>query len=123
VRVWLPDSYHTSVYCHVIMQNENYLWWYGSLLTNPGEIGIRALIDLDARQAVDVFAPSGLSWFEGGAVVCLRGSGSLWFLPAREAPRTIHDLTEYTVDEFAGYTCGTLWEPGMLVLTSRDLAE
>jgi hypothetical protein len=123
MRAWIPDSYRTAVYCHVIMQNGNYIWWYGSPLTNPGEIGIRALIDLDARQAVDVFAPSGPSWFDGGAVVCLKGSGSLWFLPASEAPRTAHDMTEYTVEEFAGYTCTTLWESGTLVLTNRELTE
>jgi hypothetical protein len=121
IRAWIPDSYRAAVYCHVIMLDGNYLWWYGSPLTHSGQIGNRTLIDLNVLQAVDVFAPSGPTWFEGGAVVCLRGGGSLWFLVASQAPRQVQGMTEYTVAEFPGYTCTTLWEPGTLILTQLDL--
>jgi len=116
VRAWLPDEYRTDVYCHLIVENGHYLWWYGSPLTNPGEVGVQSVLEQGVLQAVDVFSPSGLTQFEGGGVVCLRGSGELWFLAASQAPRVPQQLTIYSVEEFPGYVCGTLYEPGTLVL-------
>jgi hypothetical protein len=117
VRAWVPDAYRHAVFCHKIAENENYLWWYGGQLTHAGQIGVPAVLERGVIHAVDVFSPTGLGWYEGGAVVCLRGAGKLWFMPAAGVPRSAEDMTEYEVEEFEGFTCTTLYMPGTLVLS------
>ncbi|MCC7210042.1 MAG: proprotein convertase P-domain-containing protein [Anaerolineae bacterium] len=120
VRAWLPDAYRQEVYCHMIAQDGNYLTWLGGPLTHAGQIGVASVLERGVLHAVDVFSPHGLGWYEGGAVVCLRGEGALWFLPAAGVPRSAQDMVEYTVEEFAGFTCTTLYMPGTLVLTGAQ---
>ena len=123
VRAWIPDAYRHAVYCHLIVENGSYLFWYGGQLTHAGQIGVASVLEQGVIHAVDVFSPTGLGWYEGGAVVCLRGAGKLWFMPAAGVPRSAQDMTEYEVEEFAGFTCTTLYMPGTLVLTGGPLSQ
>jgi hypothetical protein len=52
-------------------------------------------------------------------VFCLRGDGYLIWLEASGVPRRAEIIGSYRVDEFPGFTCATLFEPGTLVLVSR----
>lgn len=123
VRAWLPDSYRQQVYCHLIVENGGYVQWYGGPITNAGQIGVASVLEQNVQQAVDVFSPTGLGWYEGGAVVCLRGAGDLWFLPAAGVPRSAEPMTEYEVPEFAGFTCTTVYMPGTLALTGAPVSQ
>lgn len=116
VRVGLPDQMRTDVNVRVIVVNGEYPEWQGSELANAGFIGIQGVLDMGVRQAVDIFSPTGLRYFEGGIVVCLRGEGTLVYLNANNAPRIAEIVGSYTVPEFPGFTCVTLFEPGTLVL-------
>ena len=78
---------------------------------------------LGIMQAVDIFSPAGLTRFEGGAVFCLRGEGTLIWLAASDAPRQAEIIGSYTVPDFPGFTCATLFEPGTLVLVRENPLE
>jgi hypothetical protein len=116
VRVGVPDHMTTDVYVREIVVNGEYPEWLGTDLTNAGFIGIQAVLDMGVWQAVDIFSPTGLRYFEGGIVVCLRGEGTLVYLNANNAPRIAEIVASYTVPEFPGFTCVTLFEPGTLAL-------
>ena len=91
--------------------------WYGVQISNSGNIGVESVLYDGVIQAVDVFSPVGMTSFEPGAMICLRGSGSMIFLAQQQAPRVPQELSTYTVDEyFPGFTCTTIYEPGILVL-------
>ena len=117
VRAGLPQSYGYGVYCHLLVSNRNYMTWYGVQISNSGNIGVESVLYDGVIQAVDVFSPVGMTSFEPGAMICLRGSGSMIFLAQQQAPRVPQELSTYTVDEyFPGFTCTTIYEPGILVL-------
>jgi hypothetical protein len=117
VRAGLPQSYGYGVYCHLLVSNRNYMSWYGVQISNSGNIGVTSVLYDGVIQAVDVFSPVGMTSFEPGAMICLRGSGSMIFLAQKQAPRVPQVLSTYTVDEyFPGFTCTTIYEPGILVL-------
>lgn len=61
-----------------------------------------------------------MSHFDGGAVFCLRGEGTLIWLAASGQPRHAEIIGSYTVPDFPGFTCAILFEPGTLVLVCRD---
>ena len=61
-----------------------------------------------------------MTYFEGGAVFCLRGEGTLIWLAASGQPRHAEIIGSYTVPEFPGFTCATLFEPGTLVLVTHN---
>jgi hypothetical protein len=116
VQVGIPDSYVADIYVRVIVANGEYLMWQGNPLTNGGFIGSQGILDMGVWQAVDIFSPTGLRYFNGGIVVCLDGKGTLIYLNANNAPRIAEIVGSYTVPEFPGFTCVTLFEPGTLVL-------
>ena len=116
VRVGVPNGMNTDVYVRTIVANGKYVTWQGSEVTNSGFIGNQGVLDMGVWQAVDIFSPTGLNYFEGGIVVCLRGEGTLVYLNANNAPRIAEIVGSYTVTEFPGFTCVTLFEPGTLVL-------
>ena len=116
VRVGLLDSMSEDIHVRVIVANGEYVLWQGSELTHGGFIGNQGVLDMGVWQAVDIFSPTGLRYFEGGIVVCLDGKGTLVYLNANNAPRIAEIVGSYTVPEFPGFTCVTLFEPGTLVL-------
>ena len=61
-----------------------------------------------------------MTYFEGGAVFCLRGEGALIWLAASGMPHYPEIIGSYSVPEFPGFTCATLFEPGTLVLVSKN---
>lgn len=115
VRAGIPDTLLGSIFCRTLVQNGNYIYWRTNQITDDENIGISGLLELDIRQAVDVFSP-GLSYYEGGIVMCLRGRGDMIYLNANNAPRIAEIVGTYTVDDFPGFTCLTIFEPGTLVL-------
>ena len=118
VRAGVPDDMSNDIHIREIVVNGQYPTWQGSSVTNSGFIGNPGILEMGVLQAVDVFSPGGLSYFEGGIVVCLRGEGTLVYLNAKYAPRTAEIVGSYTVPEFPGFTCVTLFEPGTLVLVN-----
>lgn len=115
-RTGIPESLVDSIYIRELYQNGAPTQWLGGDQYNAGSIGIQGILDLGIRQAIDIFSPNGLTYFYNGAVFCLRGEGSLIWLAASGVPRHAEIIGSYTVPEFPGYTCATLFEPGTLVL-------
>ncbi|MBN8621271.1 MAG: putative Ig domain-containing protein, partial [Anaerolineae bacterium] len=108
-----------EVNCRMLIENGQYFNWNGGPLTNAGQIGNQSVLDLGVTQAVDVFSPVGRAQFEGDVVICLRGTGTLIYFNANQSPRTPQVITGWTTPAFPGFTCGTLYQPGTLVLVSR----
>jgi hypothetical protein len=119
VRTGIPAAIRYAIHCRVLYWNGQTTTWLGGALYGEANLGIPGLHDLGVEQAVDIFSPSGMHYFEGGAVFCLRGEGTLIWLAARHAPRIAEIIGSYTVDDFPGFTCVTLFEPGTLILV-RD---
>jgi hypothetical protein len=116
IRASIPDSYSYAVFCRSLVENGQYLNWFGGSLTHAGQVGSAGVLELNVFQAVDVFSPTGLTHFEGGAVICLRGSGRMLWLSASQAPRVPQDIETFQIAEFGGFSCAVLHEPGTLVL-------
>jgi hypothetical protein len=122
VRSSISDALGYAVNCRILYQNGRPTTWLGNALYGEANLGVPGLIDLGVQQAIDIFSPVGRTYFEGGAVFCLRGSGTLIWLAASGAPRVPAIIGHYTVPDFPGFTCATLFEPGTLVLVSRNPA-
>ena len=120
VRASTADALGYAIHCRVLHQNSAPTSWLGGDLYNAGSIGHQGVFDLGVIQAVDIFSPMGMTTFEGGGVFCLRGQGTLIWLAAKNAPRIAEIIGSYTVDDFPGFTCATLFEPGTLVLVRND---
>ena len=120
VRASTRDGLDYAINCRVLYQNGQPTQWLGGNLYNAGSIGIEGIFDLGVLQAVDIFSPVGRTYFEGGAVFCLRGQGTLIWLAARGVPRHAEIIGSYDVDDFPGFTCATLFEPGTLVLVREN---
>ncbi len=116
VRAGAPPEFASDVFCRTLVQNGRYVSYLGSEITNAGMIGNEGLLNLDIVQAVDIFSPSGARYYTGGIVICLRGTGRLVYLNSNNAPRIAEIIGSYTTPDFPGYTCATLFEPGMLLL-------
>jgi hypothetical protein len=114
------DGIAPFINCRVLYQNGVSTSWLGSAMYSEANLGVPGLLDLGVQQAVDVFSPGGLTYFDGGAVFCLRGSGTLIWLAASGIPRHPEIVGSYVVDDFPGFTCVTLFEPGTLVLVSDN---
>lgn len=119
VRTGIADNLRAAINCRMLYQNGAPTSWLGSDLYTSGAIGSEGVMALGVQQAIDIFSPSGLTYFNGGAVFCLRGDGYLIWLAASGVPRRAEIIGSYRVDEFPGFTCATLFEPGTLVLVSR----
>ncbi len=118
VRSSMADALGYAVNCRVLYQNGAPTDWLGGDLYSAGSIGIPGIVELGVQQAVDIFSPVGRNTFEGGAVFCLRGEGTLIWIAASGQPRHAEIIGSYVVPEFEGFTCATLFEPGTLVLVS-----
>lgn len=116
VRSSSADALGYAINCRVLYQNGAATQWLGGDLYSGANIGVEGVVALGVQQAVDIFSPAGQTYFQGGGVFCLKGSGTLIWLAASHAPRVAEIIGSYTVPEFAGYTCATLFEPGTLVL-------
>lgn len=119
VRTGIPDAIAYAINCRVLYYNGGSTTWMGKDLYSEANLGIAGLLNLGVKQAVDIFSPSGMTYFQGGGVFCLRGEGTLIWLAASGAPRHPEIIGSYTVPEFPGFTCATLFEPGTLILV-RD---
>ena len=120
VHTGIPDRIRHAINCRVLYWNGQVTTWLGNALYSEANLGVAGILDLDVEQAVDIFSPPGMSYFDGGAVFCLRGSGTLIWLAASGRPRHAEIIGSYTVPEFPGFTCATLFEPGTLILVRRN---
>ncbi|MBW4438129.1 MAG: hypothetical protein KME04_13385 [Pleurocapsa minor GSE-CHR-MK-17-07R] len=120
VRSSVADADGQAINCRVMFQNGAPTSWLGSPMYGEANLGVPGLVELGVQQAIDIFSPGGLSYFNGGAVFCLRGQGTLIWLAASGVPRHPEIIGSYTVPDFPGFTCATLFEPGTLVLVSRN---
>ena len=120
VRSSTADAFGHALNCRVLYQNGAPTQWLGGDLYNGGSIGVEGIFDLGVETAIDIFSPSGVNNFEGGAVFCLKGSGYLIWLAANGQPRHAEIIGSYPVPEFPGFTCATLFEPGTLVLVTQN---
>jgi hypothetical protein len=115
VRVAVPGGAvpNGSVFCQFIAAN-------GTFLRSSFEIADPNLLSLGIVQAVDIFGIT-LSGgftntsFNSPVQVCLQGSGTYYYLDARQSPRTT--ITMFTTSE-GGYTCASIPGPGTTVLVS-----
>jgi hypothetical protein len=123
VRSSIADELGFAVNCRVLYQNGHPTQWLGGDLYNAVSIGIQGIFDLGVEQAVDIFSPAGRTYFEGGAVFCLRGEGTLIWLAASGVPRHAEIIGSYEVDDFPGFTCAALFESGTLVLVRNTPPE
>ncbi len=108
-----------AINCRVIAGDGHYMTWYGSPLTNSGNIGNQTVLDLGVIAAVDVFSPNGTTGFVGDVDICLKGSGYMIYLGANNSPRVPQLWSTWTTDAFPGYTCTTLYAPGTVVLVQK----
>ena len=120
VRSSAPDATQWAINCRVLYQNGAPTSWLGNPLYSEANLGLPGLLELGVQQAVDIFSPPGLTYFNDGAVFCLRGSGTLIWLAASGIPRHAEIIGSYEVDDFPGFTCVTLFEPGTLILVSDN---
>ncbi|MFN8528686.1 MAG: hypothetical protein U0670_08760 [Anaerolineae bacterium] len=120
VRTGIPNAIAYAINCRVLYYNGAATTWLGGPLYSEANLGIAGLLDLGVEQAVDIFSPPGLTYFNDGAVFCLRGEGTLIWLAASGIPRHAEIIGSYTVPDFAGFTCATLFEPGTLILVSEN---
>lgn len=99
-----------AVYCREIARD-------GEFLINPGAIGNRNVIERGVRQAYDLFGLTvegvAVDRFDHAITFCLRGHGSLIFLPAFASPRPAQTPQSYPRGEF---TCARLGSPGIVAL-------
>jgi hypothetical protein len=116
VRLHVPHNLQDFVFVRLIVENGNYVVWYGSDLYDDGNIGNLDVLHRNILQAVDVFTQDFVPVFDGDVVVCLRGMGEMIFMDANEAPRVPRPITAWMTPAFPGYTCATLYTPGALVL-------
>lgn len=108
-----------DLHCRILVRNRNYLAWFGTPYTNSGHIGNQDLLNDDIVQAIDVFSPTGVQQFEHAVVVCLRGRGQLIYAEGQSSPRAYFEPPVYTVEEWPGYICTTIFKPGPLVMVNR----
>ena len=116
VRASIPDALDDEIYCRALYANGMPVQSLGGDLYSAGGIDNQGVIDLGVMQAVDVFSPVGLISFEGGIEICLKGTGTLLFMAASGAPRVPVLVSSHVIDDFPGFACATLFEPGTLVL-------
>lgn len=120
VRTGIPNALAYAINCRILYYNGHSTTWLGHDLYSEANLGVAGLLDLGVQQAVDIFSPSGMTYFEGGAVFCLRGQGTLIWLAASGLPRRPEIIGSYTVPDFPSFTCATLFEPGTFVLVTQN---
>ncbi len=107
----VPDSIHYTVFGRVIARN-------GAFVVNSGHLGNAQMIQQGIIHAIDIYGATGVN-LNVGVMVCLQGTGSLYFLDAAGAPRVPVLIPSWT---YNSYTCTTIYTAGMLVLTRTPAA-
>lgn len=115
----ISDALVDSIHVRTLYRDGQPVQWQGGSLYSVGSIGVD-LTSYGIQQAVDIFSAGDLTYFNGGAVFCLRGEGTLVWLAASGVPRHAEIVGSYTVPDYPGFTCITLFEPGTLVLLSQN---
>lgn len=106
--VEMPNA-SDNTFCRVLMRDGEVVGYNGAI---PAD-----LINLGVIFAVDIYQLRGgqsVNEFAGYQQICLAGSGRLFFMDSRQAPRV---LVELDVDNVNGFACGWIPAPGTLVLT------
>jgi len=101
-----PDN----TYCRILMKNGGVVSYSGAI---PAD-----LIGLGVILAVDVYRLEGgmsVNTFPDYARVCLAGTGRLFYMDGRNAPRVVVELATETEGSL---TCGWIPAPGTLILTN-----
>lgn len=118
VRAQAADGTVTdgAVFCRVLAEN-------GSFRGDSGQVGNLSLIQQGVWQAVDVFgltaAGNPVVPFNHPVYVCLKGTGTLYYADASNAPRTFVEMAGIEQD---GFTCASLPNAGTLVLVGTGNA-
>ena len=120
MRSSVADADGYAINCRILYQNGSPTQWLGKDLYSEANLGTAGLTELGILQAIDIFSPPGLTYFQGGAVFCLRGAGTLIWLAASGMPRHAEIIGNYQVPDFPGFTCATLFEPGTLILVAKN---
>jgi VCBS repeat-containing protein len=113
------DIDRDQLYCRLIAAGGNYMYWYGSPITNAGNVGAQNVLDLGLVAAVDVFSMKDATGFVGDVDICLKGTGYIIYMNVSGAPRVPQLWSAWTTDAFPGYTCTTLYAPGTVILVSN----
>jgi PKD repeat protein/serine/threonine protein phosphatase PrpC len=113
------DIDRDQLFCRLIAANGSYMYWFGSPITNAGNVGAQNVLDLGLVAAVDVFSMRGATGFVGDVDICLKGSGYMIYMNVNGAPRVPQLWSAWTTDAFPGYTCTTLYAPGTVILVAN----
>lgn len=101
-----------AVFCREIAQD-------GAYQLNPGVIGDQRVIEREVQQAYDVFGLTAegdaVQRFTDAITVCLKGRGSLLFLPSFASPRPVQTPQSYPSGDF---TCARLGSSGIVALVT-----
>jgi hypothetical protein len=106
----------TSLHCRLVASNGNILSIFGNSIAT---IGSQNVLNLEVLAAADVFSMAGVTQFVDDVNICLKGTGSVIFMNANDAPRYPQMWEGWTTDAFPGYTCATLHTPGTVVLVAN----
>ena len=99
-----------NTYCRILMKNGGVVNYSGAV---PAE-----LIGLGVILAVDVYQLQGgatINTFPNYTQICLSGTGRLFYMDSRNAPRVSIELARESI---GGATCGWIPAPGTLILTN-----
>ncbi len=113
------DIDRDQLFCRLIAANGNYMYWFGSPISNAGNIGDQTILDFGLIAAVDVFSMKGAAGFVGDVDICLKGKGYMIYMNVGGSPRQPQLWSAWTSESFTGYTCTTLYAPGTVALVSR----
>ncbi len=120
-------EYRYDINCRLLVENGHYISWVDGdtgvkfPLTSAANIGEQQVLDQGVRQAVDVFSPTGLTYFDTGVVLCLKGSNRILFARGTEAPREATEVPMYRVRAWSNYRCITVFEPGLVIMTNESV--
>jgi|GEM_PF-2129556 len=114
IRADVPDSAlpDGTVFCRTLVEQR--------IPVRPSaEIGRTDVLSRDVIHAIDMFAlrhdGTATAHFDQPITVCLQGTGTLLYLDATAAPRTISVLPSFTQQ---GYTCASVPNAGTVALVS-----
>jgi PKD repeat protein/serine/threonine protein phosphatase PrpC len=113
------DIDRANLFCRLIAAGGSYMYWFGSPITNAGNVGAQNVLDLGLVAAVDVFSMADVTGFVGDVDICLKGSGYMIYMNVSGAPRVPQLWSAWTTDAFPGYTCTTLYAPGTVILVAN----
>jgi hypothetical protein len=113
------DIDRANLFCRLIAAGGSYMYWFGSPITNAGNVGAQNVLDLGLVSAVDVFSMTDVTGFVGDVDICLKGTGYMIYMNVSGQPREPQLWSAWTTDAFPGYTCTTLYAPGTVILVAN----